>query len=411
MISDSASILSLEGPQNSSCGYCSPPGERSATASSCSVGVTASRLTCSDYQKMIDRGWRRSGDYCYKPDMRRTCCPQYTIRLDANEFTPTKRQRKVVYRWSRYILEGIGEVNDVDMVDDTPRGKKSKKPPAFSLVDSIHASEKTFYKGDTQPKHDFEVTIERASFTEEKFRLYCKYQKSVHKEADRHSSSGFERFLVETPLEYTPIQYGTEPPPHLPTNYGSHHQLYRLDGELIAMAVLDILPGCVSSVYFVYNSEWEKFSLGKLSALREAALAREMHEYGAKELKHLYMGYYIHSCQKMKYKGEYSPSFLLDPEEYTWYPLKECLPLLDVNRYACFAHPERSLKDSDIPLKSALKDISEQNAAQITIFHRSTGVVPLSRTTYRTNAYVRELILPTVEGLGMELSKKFILYL
>jgi len=24
-------------------------------------------------------------------------------------------------------------------------------------------------------------------------------------------------------------------------------------------------------------------------------------------------GYYIHTCQKMKYKGEYTPSYLLDP--------------------------------------------------------------------------------------------------
>ena len=33
------------------------------------------------YQEMIDRGWRRSGAYCYKPDLRRSCCPQYTIKL------------------------------------------------------------------------------------------------------------------------------------------------------------------------------------------------------------------------------------------------------------------------------------------------------------------------------------------
>lgn len=32
------------------------------------------------YQKMIDRGWRRSGTYCYKPDLRHSCCPQYTIK-------------------------------------------------------------------------------------------------------------------------------------------------------------------------------------------------------------------------------------------------------------------------------------------------------------------------------------------
>jgi Arginine-tRNA-protein transferase, N terminus len=32
------------------------------------------------YQRMIDRGWRRSGLFCYKPDLKRSCCPQYTIK-------------------------------------------------------------------------------------------------------------------------------------------------------------------------------------------------------------------------------------------------------------------------------------------------------------------------------------------
>lgn len=31
------------------------------------------------------------------------------------------------------------------------------------------------------------------------------------------------------------------------------------------MAVLDILPHCVSSVYFMYDKRWERFSLGKVS--------------------------------------------------------------------------------------------------------------------------------------------------
>lgn len=122
-MSRASSTLKIYGPQSSTCGYCSPAGERSATRSSHSIGVGAEDLRCDvslflfvctletrtitdatafsvglnscyeihtcplaprlrpqDYQAMIDRGWRRSGDYCYKPDMRRTCCPQYTIR-------------------------------------------------------------------------------------------------------------------------------------------------------------------------------------------------------------------------------------------------------------------------------------------------------------------------------------------
>lgn len=60
------------------------------------------------------------------------------------------------------------------------------------------------------------------------------------------------------------IPYPEPPASHLPRKYGAYHQMYRLDGELIAVGVIDILPHCVSSVYFMYNSKWERFSLGKV---------------------------------------------------------------------------------------------------------------------------------------------------
>lgn len=44
----------------------------------------------------------------------------------------------------------------------------------------------------------------------------------------------------------------------------------------------------------------------------------------------------------MLYKGDYSPSYLLDPDDYTWAPLDTCRSLLDKYHYACFTHPERS---------------------------------------------------------------------
>jgi len=66
-------------------------------------------------------------------------------------------------------------------------------------------------------------------------------------------------------LQAIPIPYAKSPSSHLPTNYGSYHQLYRLNGKLIAIGVLDILPECVSSVYFIYDKTWEEFSLGKVA--------------------------------------------------------------------------------------------------------------------------------------------------
>ena len=35
-----------------------------------------------DYQVLIDRGWRRSGTYIYKPVMEKTCCPLYAIKYE-----------------------------------------------------------------------------------------------------------------------------------------------------------------------------------------------------------------------------------------------------------------------------------------------------------------------------------------
>lgn len=93
---------------------------------------------------------------------------------------------------------------------------------------------------------------------------------------------------------------------------GSFHQCYRLDGKLVAIGVLDLLPDCVSAVYFAYHESIHKHSPGKLGALREIALALDM------GYRWWYSGFYIHSCPKMKYKVDFAPQYVLDPETLEW---------------------------------------------------------------------------------------------
>jgi len=76
---------------------------------------------------------------------------------------------------------------------------------------------------------------------------------------------------------------------------------------LVAVGVLDILPSGVSSVYFFYDVDYKHLSLGKYSAQKEIELCKTL------GLKYYYMGFYIHNCDKMKYKAEYKPSELLCP--------------------------------------------------------------------------------------------------
>ncbi|KAH9049587.1 arginine-tRNA-protein transferase [Lactarius hengduanensis] len=385
-------------PYNSTCGYCND----SRNTSFQSASLQAYHMSCSVYQRMIDRGWRRSGLFCYKPDLKRSCCPQYTIKLDATEFKASKSQRKLINRWNRFVFGGDSGAGE----DTAPRkGKGSSNEPQFVLEDAIHASENAL----NDPAHVFEVTLEPSSYSDEKFALFQSYEKHIHKKPGKISGD-FKRFLVDTPLQREPIPYPSTPPAHLPSHYGSYHQLYRLDGRLVGVGVIDILPSCVSSVYFMWEKEYEKLSLGKLSALREISLAKEFHDAGVPQLKHLYMGYYIYTCQKMKYKGEYSPSFLADPEDFTWHPLPACQRELDRFRYACFAHPEHSLEGPPpSPGTEPPPKIPEKNLTRVRYFvgtrEDPLRVVPVTKSKYWKNQMSRESILYVVEHLGVDLSQ------
>ena len=52
----------------------------------------------------------RSGKYCYKPVMHKTCCPQYTIRCTANDLTLNKSHKRVIKRFNRYLNTDIPDV-------------------------------------------------------------------------------------------------------------------------------------------------------------------------------------------------------------------------------------------------------------------------------------------------------------
>ncbi|WZZ23064.1 hypothetical protein YC2023_124451 [Brassica napus] len=107
------SVIADHGRRRSTCGYCKSPAR-----SSISHGLSAETLTVSDYQALIDRGWRRSGCYLYKHEMDKTCCPSYTIRLKASDFVPSKEQQRVSRRLERF-LDGKLDVQPKEQTEQT----------------------------------------------------------------------------------------------------------------------------------------------------------------------------------------------------------------------------------------------------------------------------------------------------
>ncbi|KAG8190508.1 hypothetical protein JTE90_006678 [Oedothorax gibbosus] len=413
-------------------------------------GMWAHTLAPIDYQNLIDRGWRRSGKYCYKPTMNLTCCPLYTIRCEATKFTLTKSQKKVLKKVHKFLatgkkpqpsqmhssannsdhemevtdyspdadMQGVKRIEKVRPIDqtgineenvanedsdlpnqtcDTPpldpqASSKSSQSPVSSNKPSPVKSSKENTKCNTsrpqcrkakevrkerklqkllkrglsqadasavvthakkgnepksleeflldplpsQPAHKLELrlvpsTLDNPLFCQsfdESYEIYKKYQTTIHQDSpEKCSTKQFTRFLVTSPFQHVESSSSSSR-----SAYGSFHHQYWLDDKLIAVGVVDILPYCISSVYFFYDPDYSFLSLGTYAALREIALTRELNtKY--KDLQYYYMGYYIHSCVKMRYKGQYVPSFLLCPETYIFQPIEKCRPTLDVSKY------------------------------------------------------------------------------
>lgn len=130
------SIIEYFGPSNDGkCGYCKKTGNYNSS------GFWAHSLTCQDYQDMINRNWRRSGQYCYKPDNKNTCCVMYTIKCDSSNFNMTKSQKKVMKRMNAFLKDGTkkkGTNSSHRMIEESiSENIDSKKPKEDIKIENI----------------------------------------------------------------------------------------------------------------------------------------------------------------------------------------------------------------------------------------------------------------------------------
>lgn len=220
------------------------------------------------------------------------------------------------------------------------REEAKRRDNQFNLTERVHEAEFINLKSSLQPAHKFEVTLEDNDFTEEKFQVYSNYQQKVHKDAPKDiSRSSFKNFLCNSPLKRETLVSDDGRKRRL----GSYHQCYRLDGKLVAVGVLDLLPQCVSSVYFLYDESIYKHVPGKLGALYEITLALE------EGYRWWYPGFYIHSCAKMRYKMDYQPQYILDPESLEWDLMdQEVLNLLDKKPFVSLSQERKGATSTDV---------------------------------------------------------------
>jgi leucyl-tRNA---protein transferase len=85
---------------------------------------------------------------------------------------------------------------------------------------------------------------------------------------------------------------------------------YRLreSGDLVAMALTDVLGDGLSMVYSFFEPDLSARSLGTLMVLDHISRAQRM------GLSYVYLGYWVRGSRKMDYKGRFLPQERLRPE-------------------------------------------------------------------------------------------------
>ena len=473
-LKDLVSVQLYDDPDPAPCPYCSKQASDLADMMICNSQIMPYDM----FEKIMERGWWRTGNVIFKPQVARVCCPSYAIHLPVNCFQVSKSHRNILNRWKRFLLNGdprwdnrtavpngggshpatpINAATPMDQI--TPCGnsvspsaaaigaavahamgqntsleelsqmeaqsglKKPKKqvspgigadpskPPCRkakerrnekreakmaerenpgisqnerltheqphakkSVLDIVREHEADLATADT--KHKLEMRLvsnedpEMSTTLTQFFNLYDRFQDAVH--------PGKSKFSTRSDLHWGFITSPLAPGGSDQNPLGTYHMRYYLDGELVMLSVMDILPHYLVSIYFIYDPALRFLRPGIYTCLREIALVQELQETRP-EMRYYNLGYYNSFSPKVSYKSQFKPTEILCPITNRYVPLEEAIPKLKLERYCRFADDDVESIDSE-----GLADIS--------------NIVILDRTTYQAT-YFRDLPRPMRQSL------------
>jgi arginine-tRNA-protein transferase len=151
---------------------------------------------------------------------------------------------------------------------------------------------------------DLRVYIQKPTLSHEHLKIFDKYHLAMHEK------KGWDYNHTSPEHYYSSFVNGHE-------DFG-YEVLYFYEERLIAVDLIDILEDGISSIYFYYDPDFAKYSLGKLSLYNQIKYAQNANK------KWIYLGYYVKDCPSLSYKAEYKPYLTLDgrpseSEAFKWF--------------------------------------------------------------------------------------------
>lgn len=137
-----------------------------------------------------------------------------------------------------------------------------------------------------------QIIIQKPTLTKAHLDLYNKYHSYKHDKDDWKHRTISQREYHENFVDGAQ-DFGKE-------------VLYIQDDKLIGVDLIDVLDDGISSIYFYYDPDYSRLSLGTYSLLYQINLAKIL------DLKWIYIGYWVDGCKAFAYKPKFQPQELLD---------------------------------------------------------------------------------------------------
>lgn len=145
--------------------------------------------------------------------------------------------------------------------------------------------------------NDVKISLSSDVLTDEHYALYQAYINVRHEDGDMHPANEeqYESFI------------------------GNHlgHSVYleaRIEGKLVAVAVMDDCTNGLSAVYTFFDPSLRSRSLGQLMILKQILWVQNLNNG-----QYLYLGYWVKNSAKMTYKSKYQPGEIYFNKR--WMPL------------------------------------------------------------------------------------------
>ena len=220
------------------------PGQEERKVFTHLVGDRASELN----DLLTHGGFRRSQSIAYRPACE-TCRACISVRVIADDFRPTRSMRRILER-------------NVDLVGD----------------------------------------MRFASPTSEQYSIFRSYLDARHRDGGMADMTvlDYAMMVEDSHVETRMVEYRLRGPDTALNGRGM--------GELLAVALTDVLSDGLSMVYSFFESDQASRSLGTFMILDHIARARRM------RLPYVYLGYWVQGSRKMDYKGRFLPQQRLTPD-------------------------------------------------------------------------------------------------